>query len=334
MPKKSVPIKSNKIRVVSHFSGVPTPTLRIWESRYGALDPQRTPSGQRLYSDDDVLKATLLKRLTDSGYAISSIATLSTPQLKDLVLQTQTGQVDQMATQEAQRSASVLVVGLGLASRLESKSFALHDKSTRLKITEVYADLAQALQAEHHQPVQVLMLHVNSLHIDTKADIDQLINQTNATRVIVLYNFGQQQVVDWMKSAGMTVRREPVSDTELQDLVESVLLRDARQSAGLMPLGAVIPARRYSDEGLQAITRISTQVLCECPRHVAEIISMLCNFEQYSHDCLNKSSEDAHLHAQLKAVAGSCRAMFERAMEAVATHENIDLQPFLLGHSS
>ena len=44
---------------------------------------------------------------------------------------------------------------------------------------------------------------------------------------------------------------------------------------------------------------ISTDVLCECPRHVAEIIAQLVSFEQYSQECLNKSSEDAHLHAYL-----------------------------------
>lgn len=322
----------NKIKVVSQFSGVPTPTLRIWESRYGALSPHRTPSGQRLYSDDDVLKATLLKRLTDSGHAISRIAQLSTQQLKDMVLESPSSHVEQAARDEEQRSVSMSVVGLGLASRLESRMFHLQDNSTRVNITEVHPDLTQALNAKDQQPTQVLMVHVNSLHVDTKAAIDRLIDQTRATRTIVLYNYGQQQVVEWMKTAGMTVRREPVSDAELQDLVESVLLLDARKSAGLAPYGAVIPARRYSDEGLQAITRISTHVLCECPRHVAEIISMLCHFEQYSHDCLNKSSEDAHLHAHLKSVAGSCRAMFERAMETVASHEKIDLEPYLLSH--
>lgn len=322
----------NKIKVASQFSGVPSPTLRIWESRYGALDPHRTPSGQRLYSDDDVLKATLLKRLTDSGHAISRIAKLNTEQLKDMVLESTSSNAGQATADEEQRTVSILVVGLGLASRLESRMFHLQDASTRLNVCEVYPDLTLALNAKAQQPTQVLMVHVNSLHVDTKAAIDQLIDQTRATKSIVLYNYGQQQVVEWMKTAGMTVRREPVSDSELQDLVESVLLLDARKSAGLFPNGAVIPARRYSDEGLQAITRISTHVLCECPRHVAEIISMLCHFEQYSHDCLNKSSEDAHLHAHLKSVAGSCRAMFERAMETVAKHENIDLEPFLLSH--
>jgi len=74
------------------------------------------------------------------------------------------------------------------------------------------------------------------------------------------------------------------------------------------------------------IARISSNVLCECPRHIAEIITQLASFEQYSHECLNKSNEDAHLHAYLSAVSGSARALFESALEMVAQHENINLQ--------
>ena len=48
--------------------------------------------------------------------------------------------------------------------------------------------------------------------------------------------------------------------------------------------------------------------------------------EQYSHECLNKSTEDAHLHAYLSSVSGSARALFESALEMVATHEGIALQ--------
>jgi hypothetical protein len=52
----------------------------------------------------------------------------------------------------------------------------------------------------------------------------------------------------------------------------------------------------------------------------------LASFEQYSHECLSKSSEDAHLHAYLSSVSGSARALFERALEMVAQHEGIELK--------
>jgi hypothetical protein len=40
---------------------------------------------------------------------------------------------------------------------------------------------------------------------------------------------------------------------------------------------------------------------------------------------LNKSSEDARIHAHLSAVSGTARALFEEALEMVAEHEGIDL---------
>jgi hypothetical protein len=70
---------------------------------------------------------------------------------------------------------------------------------------------------------------------------------------------------------------------------------------------------------------ISTNVLCECPRHVAEIIAQLVSFEQYSQECLNKSTEDARLHAYLHSVSGSARALFEHALQRVAEHEGLVL---------
>jgi hypothetical protein len=100
---------------------------------------------------------------------------------------------------------------------------------------------------------------------------------------------------------------------------------DTKQSTSNLTAGTVIPLRKFSDKTLMRVAGISTNVLCECPRHVAEIISQLISFEQYSHDCLNKSSEDAHLHAYLSSVSGSARALFESALEVIAKHEGIDL---------
>jgi hypothetical protein len=123
----------------------------------------------------------------------------------------------------------------------------------------------------------------------------------------------------------MIVRRDPISDAELADLVNAVLLIDPAQRAVGSSSGTLIPQRKFNDMTLMRVSGISTNVLCECPRHVAEIIAQLASFEQYSHDCLNKSSEDAHIHAYLSSVSGSARALFESALEMVAQHEGIDL---------
>ena len=124
---------------------------------------------------------------------------------------------------------------------------------------------------------------------------------------------------------GQLTACKPISDADLADLINSLLLIDSTQMpSGLTP-GVLIPPRKFNDMTLMRVAAISSSVLCECPRHVAEIIAQLASFEQYSHDCLNKSSEDAHLHAYLSSVSGSARALFESALEMVAKHEQIDL---------
>jgi len=169
------------------------------------------------------------------------------------------------------------------------------------------------------------MVKVNSLHAGVQVEIHKLAQNCQALQVIVLYNFGQEKVIESLKLSGMLVRREPIPDSELADFINSVLLIDTSKNSSTLTAGTVIPQRKYSDKTLMRVAGISTNVLCECPKHVAEIITQLTSFEQYSHDCLNKSSEDAHLHAFLSSVSGSARALFESALEMVAKHEGIDL---------
>jgi DNA-binding transcriptional MerR regulator/methylmalonyl-CoA mutase cobalamin-binding subunit len=59
--------------------------LRAWEKRYGVVVPSRSDGGQRLYSDDDVLRLSLLHRALEEGRSIGQIASLSTEELQQLV---------------------------------------------------------------------------------------------------------------------------------------------------------------------------------------------------------------------------------------------------------
>lgn len=73
------------IRVVSRRTGLTPAVLRAWEKRYGVVDPERSAGGQRLYSDDDVNRLSLLRRAVEEGRAISQVSGLSTQELEGLV---------------------------------------------------------------------------------------------------------------------------------------------------------------------------------------------------------------------------------------------------------
>src|SRR4051812_824373 len=64
------------IQAVARRTGVPAPTIRAWERRYGLPSPQRTPGRQRLYSDDDVHFIAWMRKRTGEGVSAGRAADL------------------------------------------------------------------------------------------------------------------------------------------------------------------------------------------------------------------------------------------------------------------
>lgn len=62
------------IKDLEYLSGIKAHTIRIWEKRYGLLDPNRTDTNIRSYSDDDVRKILNVALLVKNGYKISNVA--------------------------------------------------------------------------------------------------------------------------------------------------------------------------------------------------------------------------------------------------------------------
>lgn len=72
------------IQIASQRSGLSPHVIRMWERRYGALVPSRTGSNRRLYSEEEIDRLKLLRKLTENGHRISQIATLGRDQLLHL----------------------------------------------------------------------------------------------------------------------------------------------------------------------------------------------------------------------------------------------------------
>jgi len=62
--------------MVAQRTGLSSHILRAWERRYGVVAPTRTEGGQRLYSDADIERLSLLQLLTAGGGSISQLAQL------------------------------------------------------------------------------------------------------------------------------------------------------------------------------------------------------------------------------------------------------------------
>lgn len=77
--------KRHPIQVVARRCGLSQDVLRAWEKRYGAVEPGRTGSGRRLYSDSDIRRLTLIREAMAGGRRIGELASLSAEELDRLV---------------------------------------------------------------------------------------------------------------------------------------------------------------------------------------------------------------------------------------------------------
>ena len=74
------------IKDLEKLSGIKAHTIRIWEQRYHLIEPLRTATNIRYYSDDDLVRLMNASLLNKSGFKISKIAGLSNDQINDLIL--------------------------------------------------------------------------------------------------------------------------------------------------------------------------------------------------------------------------------------------------------
>jgi MerR family transcriptional regulator, light-induced transcriptional regulator len=72
------------IQLVARLTGLSAHVIRIWEQRYRAVEPQRTASKRRLYSQRDIDRLNLLRHVTHAGHSIGQIAQLPTNKLGKL----------------------------------------------------------------------------------------------------------------------------------------------------------------------------------------------------------------------------------------------------------
>ena len=60
-----------KIKDLEVLTGIKAHTIRIWEKRYGILEPERTDTKIRMYSDDELtllLNVALLNNKFTNGF--------------------------------------------------------------------------------------------------------------------------------------------------------------------------------------------------------------------------------------------------------------------------
>lgn len=75
------------IKDLEVLSGIKAHTIRIWEKRYSLLNPARTETNIRYYTDEDLKRILNVSMLVKNGFKISKVAKLDDTEIKNAVLQ-------------------------------------------------------------------------------------------------------------------------------------------------------------------------------------------------------------------------------------------------------
>jgi DNA-binding transcriptional MerR regulator len=316
MPKSTPPTSPTatddayRIAAVSRLTGMPIPTIRMWERRYGVVSPARSAGNGRLYSRADIDRLTLLKAAVDAGHAIGTVASLSDEQI-----QARLSEALPRPLHSPRQQCLVAVQGAALTERL-SKAWADRSDIRLIEATEQPDEAGERPDA--------LIAEVNTLNATALKSLRQLRARSRAALTIVVYGFGTRQALARLDQEGIIALGMPADPSHLARICHLGLSMQGPETAGIeQQLLQPAAARRYDDRFLATVARLPTTVRCECPNHLADLLTKLNAFEQYSLECESSDPADASVHALLYAAAAHCRELLEHALQRVLAHEGI-----------
>jgi DNA-binding transcriptional MerR regulator len=311
-----------RVGVVARLTHIPVETLRVWERRHGIVDHTGEHHRHRLYSVRDVRRLLLIKKLVDRGSSISSIARLSQDELERIyIVQSDAERADPPALPDASRKLRLLLVGPALQAR-----FAAAIKGPRSVDVVAHCDSLEAAGAAS-VPADVLVVEVATLEPQLLTDLGRVLPDLQARFAIIAYRFAATDVLKEFALRGHVLQRAPLPIDDLDRLC--AMSPAGRETPGRQAVAAAEtpppPAARFDERSLARVANVSTELRCECPRHVAELLLSISAFENYSAHCASTGPEDAELHLHLGRIAAQCRLQLEQALIYIAQVEGIPL---------
>lgn len=114
-----MPDAHHSINAVARRTGLTAHVIRIWEKRYGAVEPERTDTNRRLYSEEQIERLNLLREMTHAGHSIGHIAALPTEKLRKLAAESP-GAESQRSLSQPLTSPSYLDESIAAVKALDS----------------------------------------------------------------------------------------------------------------------------------------------------------------------------------------------------------------------
>lgn len=299
-----------RIGAVAQLTGLSANTIRTWERRHHAVEPERSPGGGRRYRDGDIERLLLLKALCERGESISAIAGLSTEELSA-----------RRQPASSSPAARVAASPVRVAVLHRSLGASLLEHPVRGWRMDVVTEAVDELPIGPDEPIDLLILDLSLLGDEPTATYERCVEGLSPAVVIVTYDFAPQAVLEALADAGARLVRGPVDGGLLERFV-----REQLTAATSIPTHRTEPpSPRYDDQQLARLRGMRSMVDCECPHHLARIVETLIAFERYSASCEHKSGEEAALHRSLRLGTARARVEMEELLDQILRWERITL---------
>lgn len=136
-------IKQNfSIKDLESLSGIKAHTIRMWEKRYGVLQPKRTDTNIRTYGVNGLQKILNIAFLNENGYKISRISKMSDLEIGDLVQRITTSKSN---TNRAVKSLKVAMMNFDQSLFLKTYDGLMEKLTFRDIYNEVFIPLLQEI---------------------------------------------------------------------------------------------------------------------------------------------------------------------------------------------
>jgi hypothetical protein len=306
------------IGTVARLTGLKPDTLRVWERRYGLGASHKSRTGRRQYTQSDLEHLQLVAALVASGSRIGEIASNERKTLEMLVRSRKVGQRAPLP----ERKPRVVFVGKQLCDWLDDHQGCIAGTDARLARV-AFADFALPERSGAEQPesagdVDTLVVECPNLASGNVNRLAAVAEHFRPAKVIVTYQFGNERWLAELSSRGYSTTSFPPDPAYLAfEITRGAAERDANE--GESNLGDLMQAkpRQFSDTELSAARQLKSALDCECPRHIADLITALANFEAYSSACSVDNWHDAAVHSCIYAYTGQARHLMEKALKAV-----------------
>ena len=307
-------LQGYNIGAVARLSGIARERIRIWERRYDAVVPHRDAANNRLYSQADVDRLILIRRLVDGGQAISHVARLSLAELEARLA-------------AATPAPSSLMPERVLAFGPEAAMLHAQLRDWGLASVTELPDVGAATAWLASGSADLVLAAIPTVTHQELTALLQLHRSAPRTPLLLVYRFAPHRLLDQLARVGIRAVKAPLQHDDLGaggTLAQPGTATSGAAGAGLAtPAGQDYRTRQFTAAELHRLGSRVDAVACECPQHLANLVRDLQAFEDYTLACEAATPADAALHRQVYEVIARARALTEDALGIVAAEEQM-----------